>query len=162
MHQGEDPQACWWQVKGLQHRQGGKGPAGLYRCAPCMGNNLAVKVRYVGQGDGSSVPVMGAKSGTRNRPQRLHVLGQTDQKLRDSIRRSSPFFISVPSLFGYILSILPPMGLQRFQKSKELPHNTAAHLAVPFLPVISCRFFDLPPVNLQNLQERLTKNSLAS
>ena len=39
----------------------------------------------------------------------------------------------------------------------ELPHNTAAHLAVPFPPVISCRFFDLPPVNLQNLQERLTK-----
>ena len=69
--------------------------------------------------DGSSVPVMGAKSGTRNRPQRLHVLGQTDQKLRDSIRRSSPFFISVPSLFGYILSILPPMGLRRFQKSEE-------------------------------------------
>ena len=62
---------------------------------------------------------MGAKSGTRNRPQRLHVLGQTDQKLRDSIRRSSPFFISVPSLFGYILSILPPMGLQRFQKPEE-------------------------------------------
>ena len=26
---------------------------------------------------------------------------------------------SVPSLFGYILSILPPMGLQRFQKSEE-------------------------------------------
>ena len=45
---------------------------------------------------------------------------------------------------------------------KELPHNTAAHLAVPFPPVISCRFFDLPPVNLQNLQERLTKKSLAS
>jgi len=44
----------------------------------------------------------------------------------------------------------------------ELPHNTAAHLAAPFPPVISCRFFDLPPVNLQNLQERLTENSLAS
>ena len=28
---------------------------------------------------------------------------------------------------------------------KEMPHNTATHLAVPFLPVISCRFFDLPP-----------------
>jgi hypothetical protein len=45
---------------------------------------------------------------------------------------------------------------------KEMPHNAAAHLAVPFPPDISCRFFDLPPVNLQNLQERLTKNSLAS
>jgi len=40
--------------------------------------------------------------------------------------------------------------------------NSAAHLAVPFPPCISCRFFDLPPVNLQNLQERLTENSLAS
>jgi len=45
---------------------------------------------------------------------------------------------------------------------KEIPHNTVAHLAMPFPPVISCRFFDLPPVNLQNLQERLTKNSFAS
>ncbi|MBQ3304643.1 MAG: hypothetical protein IJH03_08920, partial [Clostridia bacterium] len=45
---------------------------------------------------------------------------------------------------------------------KELPHYTAAHLAVPVPPVLSCRFFDLPPVNLQNLQERLTKKSLAS
>jgi len=46
--------------------------------------------------------------------------------------------------------------------AKEPLINSAAHLAVPFPPCISCRFFDLPPVNLQNLQERLTENSLAS
>jgi len=40
---------------------------------------------------------------------------------------------------------------------KEPLINSAAHLAVPFPPCISCRFFDLPPVNLQNLQERLTE-----
>jgi len=45
---------------------------------------------------------------------------------------------------------------------KEPLINSAAHLAVPFPSCISCKFFDLPPVNLQNLQERLTKNSLAS
>ena len=30
-YQGEGPQACWRQVKGLQRRYGGKGSAGLYR-----------------------------------------------------------------------------------------------------------------------------------
>jgi len=29
--------------------------------------------------------------------------------------------------------------------TKEIPHNTAAHLAVPFPSVVSCRFFDLSP-----------------
>jgi hypothetical protein len=28
---------------------------------------------------------------------------------------------------------------------KELPHNTAAHLAVPFPTSAACRFLDLPP-----------------
>ena len=45
---------------------------------------------------------------------------------------------------------------------KELPHNTAAHLAVPFPTSAACRFLDLPPVNLRNLQLHLSKNSLAS
>ena len=45
---------------------------------------------------------------------------------------------------------------------KELPHNTAAHLAVPFPISAACRFLDLPPVNLRNLQLHLSKNSLAS
>jgi len=52
----------------------------------------------------------------------------------------------------------------------EIPHNTAAHLAVPFLTrsesfrakTANCRFLDLPPVNLRNLQLHLSKNSLAS
>jgi len=53
--------------------------------------------------------------------------------------------------------------VRRFQiVLKEPLINSAAHLAVPFPPCISCRFFDLPPVNLQNLQECLTENSLAS
>ena len=30
-YQGEGPQACWRQVKGLQRRYGGKVAAGLYR-----------------------------------------------------------------------------------------------------------------------------------
>ena len=47
-------------------------------------------------------------------------------------------------------------------KAKELPHNTAAHLAVPFPTSAACRFLDLPPVNLRNLQLHLSKNSLAS
>ncbi len=45
---------------------------------------------------------------------------------------------------------------------KELPHNTAAHLTVPFPPYASCKFLDLPPVSLRNLQARLAKNSLVS
>ncbi|MBR2697434.1 MAG: hypothetical protein IKE76_02500 [Clostridia bacterium] len=44
----------------------------------------------------------------------------------------------------------------------EIPHNTAAHLAVPFPTSAACRFLDLPPVNLRNLQLHLSKNSLAS
>ena len=33
---------------------------------------------------------------------------------------------------------------------------------MPFPPSAACRFFDLPPVNLQNLPLQLTKNSFAS
>jgi len=44
---------------------------------------------------------------------------------------------------------------------KEILHNTAAHLAVPFSISAACRFLDLPPVNLRNLQLHLSKNSLA-
>ncbi len=33
---------------------------------------------------------------------------------------------------------------------------------MPFPPSAACRFFDLPPVNLQNLPFHLTKNSFAS
>ena len=40
--------------------------------------------------------------------------------------------------------------------------NSAARLTVPFPPFASCKFLDLPPVSLQNLQARLTKNSLVS
>jgi len=45
---------------------------------------------------------------------------------------------------------------------KEPLINSAAHRVVPFPLCISCSFFDLHPVNLQNLQERLAENSLAS
>jgi hypothetical protein len=41
-------------------------------------------------------------------------------------------------------------------KVKEIPHNTAARLAVPFSPSASCKFLDLPPVSLRNLQAHLT------
>jgi hypothetical protein len=44
---------------------------------------------------------------------------------------------------------------------KEIPHNTAAHLAAPFPTSATCSFLDLPPVNLRNPQGRLSKNSLA-
>ena len=40
--------------------------------------------------------------------------------------------------------------------------NELAAPAMPFLPSAACRFFDLPPVNLQNLPLNLTKNSFAS
>ena len=52
--------------------------------------------------------------------------------------------------------------LSQMQRFKEIPHNTAAHLAVPFPTSAACRFLDLPPVNLRNLQLHLSKNSLAS
>ena len=74
-------------------------------------------------------------------------------------------FAAKLSKSNYSPSQIPPYGFFQARMLywiKELPHNTAAHLAAPFPPVISCRFFDLPPVNLQNLQERLTENSLAS
>ena len=45
---------------------------------------------------------------------------------------------------------------------RKLPHNTAAHLAVPFSTSAAYRFLDLPPVNLRNLQLHLSKNSLPS
>jgi len=45
---------------------------------------------------------------------------------------------------------------------KEIPHKRAAYLAVPFPPCTSCKFLDLPPASLRNLQARLTENSLAS
>jgi len=44
---------------------------------------------------------------------------------------------------------------------RATPRNSAAHLAVPFAPFTSCRFFDLPPASLQNLQSCLTQNSSA-
>jgi hypothetical protein len=45
---------------------------------------------------------------------------------------------------------------------KEIPHNTAAYLAVPFSASAACNFLDLPPASLRNLQARLAKNSLVS
>jgi hypothetical protein len=52
--------------------------------------------------------------------------------------------------------------LWRFREIKKIPRNTAARLAVPFPPAASCKFLDLPPVSLRNLQAHLTKNALAS
>ena len=45
---------------------------------------------------------------------------------------------------------------------KATPHNSSAALAMPFSPSAACRFLDLPPVNLRNLQLHLTKNSFAT
>ena len=45
---------------------------------------------------------------------------------------------------------------------KAPPHNSAARLAMSFPPSASCKFLDLPPVNLRNLHLHLTKNSFAS
>ena len=39
---------------------------------------------------------------------------------------------------------------------KEIPHKRAACLAVPFPPCTSCKFLDLPPASLRNLQARMT------
>ena len=50
----------------------------------------------------------------------------------------------------------------RFMEVKEIPHKQAACLAMPFPPCTSCKFLDLPPASLRNLQARLTENSLAS
>lgn len=50
----------------------------------------------------------------------------------------------------------------KVKKLKAIPHNSSAALAMPFPPSAACRFFDLPPVNLQNLPLHLTKNSFAS
>ena len=41
-------------------------------------------------------------------------------------------------------------------------HNSAARLAMSFPPSASCKFLDLPPVNLRNLHLHLTKNPFAS
>ena len=46
--------------------------------------------------------------------------------------------------------------------AKATPHNSSAALAMPFSPSAACRFLDLPPVNLRNLQLHLTKNSFAT
>ncbi|MEE0325145.1 MAG: hypothetical protein UDR59_12830, partial [Christensenellales bacterium] len=50
-----------------------------------------------------------------------------------------------------------------YRKSiKPPPHNSAARLAMSFPPSASCKFLDLPPVNLRNLHLHLTKNPFAS
>ena len=45
---------------------------------------------------------------------------------------------------------------------KAPPHNSAARLAMSFPPSASCKFLDLPPVNLRHLHLHLTKNPFAS
>jgi len=45
---------------------------------------------------------------------------------------------------------------------KGIPHKRAACLAAPFPPCTSCKFLDLPPASLRNLQACLTEDSLAS
>ena len=42
-----------------------------------------------------------------------------------------------------------------------IPHNAPATLAASLPPSAACRFLELHPVNLQNLQLHLTKNSRA-
>ena len=50
-----------------------------------------------------------------------------------------------------------------YRKSiKTPPHNSAARLAMSFPPSASCKFLDLPPVNLRNLHLHLTKNPFVS
>ena len=61
------------------------------------GERSFAKLASIGQGDGSSVPVMGTKSGTRNRPQRLHVLGQTDWQVIISMGTNPEHFEHIPS-----------------------------------------------------------------
>ena len=60
---------------------------------------------------------------------------------------------------GFAIALWKPSP-DRF--SKAIPHNSLAAEAMPFPPSAACRFFDLPPVNLQNLPLHLTKNSFAS
>ena len=45
-------------------------------------------------------------------------------------------------------------------KRKATPRNSAAVLTTAFLPSLSCRNSDLPPVNLRFLQSNLTKEPL--
>ena len=53
-------------------------------------------------------------------------------------------------------------GRHVFDSIKAPPHNSAARLAMSFPPSASCKFLDLPPVNLRNLHLHLTKNPFAS
>jgi len=54
----------------------------------------------------------------------------------------------------FLQDIAPPI--------KAIPHNSLAAVAMPFPSSAACRFLDLQPVNLQNLQLHLTKNSFAT
>ena len=80
---------------------------------------------------------------------------------REIVTEDNPEFLATCPMTRYQLpewdeGVLTELGF------KEIPHNTAAHLAVPFPTSPACRFLDLPPVNLRNLQLHLSKNSLAS
>ena len=57
---------------------------------------------------------------------------------------------------------LKKIGDEVFGSTKAPPHNSAARLAMSFPPSASCKFLDLPPVNLRNLHLHLTKNPFAS
>ena len=61
-------------------------------------------------------------------------------------------------------SVFLPIGhlWELLCNTKATPHNLAARRAMSFPPSVACRFFDLHPVNLQNLHLHLTKNPFAS
>ena len=86
------------------------------------------------------------------------ILQQKGSMIRDNL------IFEVSRLLGYkrLGKNLEAVINSGIQFAKEIPHNTAAHLAVPFPTSAACRFLDLPPVNLRNLQLHLSKNSLAS
>jgi len=55
-----------------------------------------------------------------------------------------PVFCVGSRLVVRALSMLPSNASSPVVGIKEIPHNTAAHLAVPFPTSAACRFLDLP------------------
>ena len=74
---------------------------------------------------------------------------------RYALPKTGPVFYPDSLLSTHLQPVFPT-------KFKATPHNSSAALAMPFSPSAACRFLDLPPVNLRNLQLHLTKNSFAT
>ena len=160
-------------AKSTQSREGVKGqlplagcrdsvPAGAWGNAPTVGRLTYSKGKVK---HGTLVAGSEASLRTNSRSRRSGIPQQHKKSTMKMCIRSNPEGDRRLRLFS-----LPSGRLRRGETLcntkinllKAPPHNSAARLAMSFPPSASCKFLDLPPVNLRNLHLHLTKNPFAS